>query len=291
VSRLRFATASVLAIVLGAAAIHCSLTTSLDGLAGGATPDGGDSAVTDALAADAPLGDAQALDSSAEAGSDSGRYCSSLGSTPVLCDDFDDEGPFIKWSGAKLGPGASVVRDRTASRSAPNSLLTTSAASANSIPAYLRLTSPSSVHRVRVAYDLRVDARDSQSAYAEVGYIRFGTAVRAHSFYLRLYGGVTPGAGFAAEAYLPDGGIPQNNVSLAGNPFTSWTRVEVDYDLGAAPHVSVTLDGVLAGDTALDPTRFKPDVATVEVGVGYSGPPSSSAWQLRYDNVTVDWDP
>lgn len=124
-----------------------------------------------------------------------------------------------------------------------------------------------------------------------MGYIRFGTAVRVHSFYLRLNGGATPGAAFTAEAYLPDGGIPQNNVSLAGNPFTSWTRVAVDYDLGTAPHVSVSLDGVPAGDVALDPTRFKPDVATVEVGVGYSGHPSSSAWQLRYDNVTVDWDP
>ncbi len=289
-SRLRFATASASAILLGAAAIHCSLTTSLDGLAGGATPDAGDAAVTDAPA-DAPLGDALVLDSSVESGSDGGRYCSTLGSTPAFCDDFDDEGPFIKWSGSEIGPSGSVVRDRSASQSAPNSLLATSGPSADSTTAYLRVTSPSSVRRVRVAYDLRVESRDSQSACAEVSYIRFGTANRAHAFYLRLNGGATPSAGFTAQAYLPDAAVPQNSVSFAGNPFASWTRVVIDYDLGAAPHVSVTLDGVPAGGAALDPALFKPDVATAEVGVRYTGHPSSSAWQLRYDNVTVDWEP
>jgi hypothetical protein len=268
-------------LVLGA----CSLTTSLDGLTGGASSDAGNAG--DAGAADAPALDASTRDSSADGASEGGRYCATVSPTPGFCDDFDDEGPFSRWTTSVIGAGGSVVRDRAAARSNPNSLLTTSAASTVSIPAYLRRTSPSSVHRVRVAYDMRVEARDPQTAYAEVGYIRFGAGTRIHAFYIRLFASTSE---FSSEAYLSDGGIPVKNVGL-GNPLSSWTRVAVDYDLRAAPHVSVTLDGVLAGDTPLDPSLFTPAVADVDIGVGYSGHPSSAGWQLRYDDVTVDFEP
>ena len=109
------------------------------------------------------------------------------------------------------------------------------------------------------------------------------------AFCIRLFGTTSE---FASEAYLADGGIAAKNVPLAGNPlFSTWTRVAIDYDLRAAPHLSVTLDDVLAGDTALDPSLFTPAVADVETGVGYSGHPSSVGSQLRYDDVTVDFDP
>jgi hypothetical protein len=292
VSRLRFALASALAIGLGIGAIQCSLTTSLDGLTGGTSPDAG--------AADAPLADARAdaradassLDGSAEAAVDAGRYCARLTPAPSFCDDFDDEGPFSRWTTSVVGAGGSVVRDPSVSRSAPNSLLTTSAAATSSVAALLRLRSPTSVHRVRFAYDMRVEARDPQTGYAEVSYIRVGAPSSIYAFYIRLFADPGTTTAFTAEAYLPDGGIPQHNVSLAGNSrFTAWTRVAVDLDLRAAPHVSVTLDGAPAGDTALEPSMYPPDIASVETGVGYAGSPSSTAWQLRYDNVTVDWEP
>jgi hypothetical protein len=290
-SRFRFVAATSLAIGLALAATQCSLLTSVDGLAGGAaSPDAADardSSVIDASLVDA---DAAALDGAVEAAADGGRYCAS--STSAFCEDFDDEGPFVKWTSSEIGAGGSVARDRAAALSAPNSLLTTSAASPSSIPAYLRLTTPAVVHRVRIAYDLRVEARDPQTAYAEVGYIRFGPVDSVHAFYMRLYGGASQGSSFTAEAYLPDGGIPQNNVDLAGNPqFSSWTRVAVDYDLRAAPHVSVSVDGVLAGTTPLDASTFPADVARIEVGIGYTGHPTSAAWKLRYDNVTVETEP
>jgi hypothetical protein len=289
-SRFRFVTATALAIGLALAATQCSLLTSVDGLVGGAAaPDAADadSSVTDAPLADA---DAAALDGSVEAAADGGRYCAS--STSAFCEDFDDEGPFVKWTSSEIGAGGSVARDRAASLSAPNSLLTTSAASPSSIPAYLRLTTPAVVHRVRVAYDLRVDARDPQTAYTEAGYIRFGVGNSSHVFYMRLYGGTSQGSSFTAEAYLQDGGIAQNNVDLAGNPqFTSWTRVAIDYDLRAAPHLSVSINGVPSGDTPLDATNFKADVAHIELGIGYTGHPTSAAWKLRYENVTIDTDP
>ena len=265
--------------------------TSLDGLTGG-SPEVGDAGF-----ADAPLDVGSVLDAPVEAasdaGSDAGRYCASLTTKPSFCDDFDDEGPFSNWSGSVIGPGASILRDRAASRSAPNSLLATSPANPASIAAYLRLDSPTTVHRVRVAYDMRVDARDALTAYAEVGYIRFGvTGGKQHAFYIRLRNDTSVATAFAAEAYLPDGGVPDYGVALSGNPqFSSWTRVAVDYDLGTSPHVSVTIDGAVAGSAALDPTLFTSDVAHVDIGIGYTGHPSSAAWQLRYDNVTVDWVP
>ena len=290
-SRLRFGSALVVLLGLGLGAIHCSLTTTLDGLTGGASAEAGE-----AGAVDAPVGDGSLLDASADAASDGGgRYCASLTTKPSFCDDFDDEGNFSNWTTSVIGVGGSVVRDRARAVSAPNSLLATSAPSASSIPALLQLASPSLVHRVRIAYDLRVEARDPQTAYAEVGYIRFGAGeTRVHAFYIRLYADPSQSTAFTAEAYLSDGGTSQKNFSPTNNPrLSDWTRVGVDYDLrvGAAPRISVSINGAPAAETALDPALFTPDFASVGVGVGYSGRPSSAAWQLRYDNVTVDWEP
>lgn len=293
-SRLRFVLATGLAVGLGIGATQCSLTTSVDGLTGGASPEAGEAG--DAAVVDAPPGDADSdaspRDASAEAAIDGGRFCATLTPKPSFCDDFDDEGPFSLWTTPVIGAGGSVVRDRTRAVSAPNSLLTTSAASASSVPALLRLASPTLVHRVRIAYDVRVEARDPQTAYAEVSYIRFGPgSIRKHAFYIRLFAGPTS---FAAEAYLGDGGVSANNFNPINNPtFSDWMRVGVDYDLrdASASRVSVTINGANAGATALDPNLYAPDFASVEVGVGYSGHPSSAGWQLRYDNVTVDWEP
>jgi hypothetical protein len=290
VSRLRLVSASALTLGLAVCATQCSLTTSLEGLSGGASPEAG--SIGETGGSDAPVGDGATPDSSTDAGSDGGRYCASLTTQPSFCDDFDDEGPFSKWTTSVVGAGGSAVRDRSAAVSAPNSLLTTSAVSASSVPALLRLASPTLVHRVRVAYDLRVEARDPQTAYAEVGYIRFGPGeTHVHAFYMRLFADPTLSTSFTAEAYLPDAGISQANFNPASNPqFTKWTRVAVDYDLRGAPRVEVSIDGVSAGQTALDASIFTPDFASVEVGIGYAGHPTSAAWQLRYDNVTVDWD-
>ena len=100
---------SAVAIALGIAATRCSLTTSLDGLAGTALPlDAG------ADAADARAPDADAAD----AGKDGGRFCASLTPSPTFCDDFDDEGPFALWAETHANAGSSATRDRGAFRSA-----------------------------------------------------------------------------------------------------------------------------------------------------------------------------
>lgn len=275
---------SALAIAFGIAATRCSLTTSLDGLSGPPSPPETGADAADAMTADA--GDA------GDAGKDGGRFCASLAPSPMFCDDFDDEGPFAQWTEQRVSAGGTVVRDRGASRSPPNSLLTVAPGSATSGgAALLALTSPTAVRRVRFAYDMRVDARDPQTGYAEVSYLNFGSPDRLYAFYVRLFADPARTTTFTAEAYLPDGGVPQHNVELAGDPkFTDWMRVVVDLDLRNAPHVAVTVDGALAGETALEPSLYPPSVATVGPGIGYAASPSGG-WKLRYDNVTVDLEP
>ena len=282
-SRFRLVSTSVLAIAFGVAA--CSLTTSLDGYSGAVPPSEAGNDAADATT------DADA-DADAGGGKDGGRFCASLTPSPTFCDDFDEEGPFTPWVETRVNAGSTITRDHGAFRSAPSSLLTVSQGSAmGGGAAFLRLTSPSAVRRARFAYDLRVDARDPQTGYAEVSYLRFGGADKVYAFYVRLFHDPARTTAFTAEAYLPDGGIPQHNVNLAGDPkFTDWTRIVVDVDLRTAPHVTVTVDGALAGETTLEPSLYPPSVATVEPGVGYAGSPAG-AWKLRYDNVAVDWEP
>lgn len=269
---------------------RCSLTTSLDGLTGAASPDASDSS------ADAPLVEGgPAPDSSADGGLDGGvdgggHFCASLVPAPMFCDDFDVEDSFARWTGMRLNAGGTITRDQAAFTSAPSSLLTMTPPSTSMHgAAALLLSSASAVRRVRYGFDLRVDARDPQTAYSEVSYIHFGGASALYAFYMRLHD-ASSGATFTTEAYLPDGGIPQHDVNVAGAKFTDWMRVVIDLDLRTAPHFSVTIDGALAGDVPLEASLYTPAVATVETGIGFEGTPASGGWKLRYDNVTVDFE-
>lgn len=282
------------AIGIGIAMLRCSLTTSLDGLSGGVDPveagsggpEAGSDATTNGDAASAP-------DSSTDAGTDGGRFCASLAQASSFCDDFDDEGPFAGWTETRVGGGGTVTRDRGAFRSAPNSLLAMTPASASGSAAALSLASPTTIHRVVFAFDMRIDARDPQTGYAEVSYIRFGDpSSPPYALYMRVFNDPAIRTVVTTEAYLSDGGVPQHNVALAGDPkFTDWARVVVDLDLRSAPHLTVTVDGAVAADAALESAFYPPAVARVEPGIGYVGSPTSGAWKLRFDNVTVDWLP
>lgn len=283
----------MVAVAVCLAMLRCTLTTSLDGLSGGVEPADADARDADAGSDVTTNGDATgAADSPVDAVTDGGRFCASLAQAPSFCDDFDDEGPFSRWTGTRTAKGGMVTRDRGASRSAPNSLLTVSPASASTTSAALSLASTSTIHRVVLGFDMRIDARDLQTGYAEVSYIRFGDPSSwAYAFYMRVYGDPAL-TGATVEAYLPDGGKLQHNVALAGAPtFADWTRVVVDLDLRTAPQLTVTINGVVAAVAALGPELYPPTVARVEPGVGYVGAPSSGAWSLRFDNVTVDWLP
>ena len=74
----------------------------------------------------------------------------------------------------------------------------------------LSVTSPSTIRRVVYAFDMRIDARDPQTGYAEVSNIRFGDpTTRLYAFYMRACADLVVPVAATIEASLADGGIPR----------------------------------------------------------------------------------
>jgi len=273
---------AVSVVALGAGAVQCSLLPSLDGLVGGqGLPDASDEVPRDVSPADAP----------AESG-DGGRWCASLSPTPMFCDDFDDQGPFTRWTDLYVRSGGTVGRDGTAFRSAPNALLALSPASVDPSSSLVYLSTTATKSKVRIAYDMRIDARDPKTGYAEINYINFDTPGLAFAVYLRVFDSASSVTRITSEVYLPDGGIPAHDVALAGMPrFDVWTRVGVEVDVASTPRtLTVTIDGIVAALQTLEPGLYAPGPVSARVGIGYTGYPTTGDWRIRYDNVTIDWE-
>ena len=258
-------------------ALECGLFPSLDGLSSG-EPDA--SPAPDATTADAPGADA----------ADCGRWCDSLSPKPMFCDDFDDQGPLTRWTDQFVREDASVGRDPSAFTSSPNALLALSPAAQNPSSALVYLETADTKSRVHVAYDMRIDARDPSVGYAEINYIHFDMSSVPFAIYLRVFDSTSSTSTITSEAYLADGGIPAHDVPLSGSPrFDQWTQMEIDIDLASTHTLSVTIDGQPAGSTALESNLYTPGPVKVDVGIGYTGYPTTGAWSIRYDNATIDW--
>lgn len=260
---------------LALSTIRCALMPAVDELSGGER-------VSDAAA--------EQRDAASPDGGDAGRWCDSVSPKPMFCDDFDDQGPLSRWDGQYTRAGGFVGRDDASARSAPSSLLvvTPPATGPGSAIVYRATTTPKS--KVRVAYDVKIDARDSKSGYAESDYIRFDGPLR-FSVYLRLNLDPKVTNVITSEAY-PDGGVQAHDVSLGvGSRFDAWTRVVVTVDLASNPRtLTATLDGVPVASQVLEPSLYGPGPVAVQPGLGYTGAPTESDWRIRYDNVTIDWE-
>ena len=268
------------AIVLGVGGAQC-LFPYVDPLTGsGVSPS------------DASFAGPKAASADGRADAEGGRFCASLSPPPGFSDDFDDPGPFIpKWDSAYTRAGGSVVRDGMDFRSSPSSLLTISPPASGPSSAVLNHASNGAKGKVRVAYDIKVDARDSKSAYAEVDYIRFEGAGFRFSTYLRLNLDANSPTQLAAEAYLADGGISAHNLSLPAARFDKWTHVAISIDVVSSPHMlSVSIDGAPAATQVLESNMYGPGPVTVSPGIGFTASPSASDWRIRYDNLTIDWE-
>lgn len=221
-----------------------------------------------------------------------GRYCATLSPTPSFCDDFDDTGLITpKWDGVSTNAGATIARDSADSVSAPSSLLAVSPPGNGTSSAYAYHASVSPKSKVRVAFDIKIDARDTQSGYAEIDYIRFEGAGFQFASYLRVNTPSKYETQLAVEAYLPDGGIPVHDLTVTGGRFDQWTRVAITFDLASNPHLaSVSINGVQVASQALEANMYGPGPVTVRPGIGFVGSPAASSWKIRQDNLTIDWE-
>jgi hypothetical protein len=275
---------------MGALAIQCSALIPFDGYVG---PDGsvdaaaadatGDHATPDAASAEA----SDAVDAGSVDG-DAGRWCASLVPAPMFCDDFDDEGDFLpKWSNVILRNGGTVTRDPSAFRSAPSSMLASTPSSTMDSSGYLVFSPSTTVQHVKLAYDMRIDTRDTQAGYAEIAYVVLTGAYRT-DFYIRAYQDPMKN-GFTTES-LSDGSVPQHVLDLGSTmTFDTWRRVAIDIDVATAHAVTVSIDGIQILNQPLEPELYFPGALEVRPGIGYIDTPSGP-WSMRWDNVTIDWN-
>ena len=224
----------------------------------------------------------------AESGADVGEasapaFCPNLNPAPKFCDDFDRP-PTKAWSSTDVLAGGTVAVDGTAFTSAPNALLTTTPGADYQV-ARRTLSIPNTSH-VHVSYRVRVE---QFGTYAEVGYVRVAAAGHPSQFYFRVSSLPQP-VSFATEALPPDGGVIPHQVTLAGAPtFDTWRKVEVDLTFGSANVVTVKIDGSIVGVQNLESDLYVAGAVTVDVGTGYVDK-SSTAFKIRYDDVTIDWN-
>lgn len=275
---LRLGAHAIGAAALATATLACSLLNSAEGLTGGAPPqDAGASA-------EAAPGAGAARDGAPADGGDAslGRWCDQQVPRPLLCDDFDDEGPLTtRWTSVNSDPTTSIARDDGDWRSPPSSLLTISRPDNASTHVYAKKTlGPKS--RISYAFDVKIDTFGS---YAEIAYIRVAGPNVGHAYYVRVGSGRT--AGLTAEAYLSDGGVPQHNTDL-GVDLSSWTRLVIDVDLSSTPHtMKATVNGKATVTEPLEAGNYEAGDTAVEAGMGYvtAGSPD---WKIRWDNVAID---
>lgn len=213
------------------------------------------------------------------------RWCDALSTKPMFCEDFDIPPLAPAWE-THIDTGASVNVNVTDSRSPPGSLLVAIADNpAQKLAGYLKFAPPSppaTVSKLHYTFDFRIDTAGS---YAEIAYVRLSSG---HSFYFRAdTAGVRT---FTAEAYLADGGIPAHDIALTvPQTLTAWTHFDVTIDLASAQRTAkVLVDGTQVASQNLESTLYAPGAASIQAGIGYA-PDGTSAWAMRFDNVTLDW--
>lgn len=277
-----------LAALFALASARCTLLISSDGLVGSETPldtDGGNG--TDGARADAPSGDAGSNDAPSNQDATDApaqRWCAQQTPAPRFCDDFDDQGPFALWPDQLLEPGTAITRDGQNARSAPSSALVTVPGGAVQHARLKRVLGVAT--KLTYSFDLAVD---KWGGYAEIAYVTVaGTSVH-HAYYVRV-SDANSALGVTAEAYPPDGGVPQHNLTLTTPPAPGqWKRISLEIDLGSSPRkMTARVDGAVVGSSDLEAELYQPGEATVSVGIGFS-PSSASAWAIRFDNATAVW--
>ena len=212
-----------------------------------------------------------------------------------FCADFDNlkdvfdrsPGAFCDFGGLENNcvdttSGGAIALDTMFFRSAPNAMLATLPPSnAGTTRALLFRPVPTSGSTLTYAFDLRIDAAGMGSV--TVGEIQLGDM--GHRITLRVDNGIPDGGqigpGLVVEeesssglSELPIGSVP------------SGTFVRISAVTTSAPNtVTVSIDGKNPGTLSIAGTT---DTRARAISLGLVGAAPSTAWRMRYDNVTFD---
>lgn len=257
--------ASALATVLCA----CSLTTSLDGLSGGASNSADGGAQTDGGSPGDP---------SSGCDQDAGH---------LLCDDFD-HGPLPgPWGGTQIALGAMSL-DPNAARSKPSSLsVALSPASGTTRPqAFLAKVFTVKPSTLTLAFDARFDAIDSPESTSPIVIAsmllsqgsKYGVHLVLVGTSLSLWEEIlssTGQGGTSAKHPLP-------------NPATlgDWRRYRIELRIAATGLATVWRDDAQVVSEVVHPTVVG-GTPLVGLGVSSAGIPSPGV-SAHFDNVTID---
>jgi hypothetical protein len=238
----------------------CSLITSLDGLAGGASDalDGASPSEASSEAGDASSAEAEApFDAAAP-------FCSALTNSPAFCADFDGTDPVAGWSRTLFSGNGAVVEPSTAAfHSAPRALRSSVGLGGERF-AFVERNLATADH-VRLSYSIYVDLRPSSDDY-EVNILSFTGPGTSYDFYLAID---HTGAAYAQQISTADGGGGVTLVPLTQEiPTKTWRRVVLDVTLTGAREMVVTIDGV---EAARSPIAYaQPGAVVARAGITYA---------------------
>jgi hypothetical protein len=282
-------------VLLGA----CSLTTSLDGLTGGAVDaafafdsgTGGDSGPFGAEAGPPPEGGTGTDGATDADASPLGPYCDSLVPKPSFCDDFEraSASALGSWDSRALSGGGVVTLD-------PSTRTPTGRELHVSIPVFpAGSVSVASLDRtfvaaqiIKLSYALRIDAAPPQGAQQVMVVSVSPPASNGDFFHTYLF--VAPDGVRLVEETFPAGsnagGAFVQNTLAVPIVFGTWQRIDMTLVLTAPPRISLHVDGMVAFDGAADPF-YRPGVAGVSAGIHYTDTPSGPL-SARVDDLYVD---
>ncbi|MDB4940817.1 MAG: hypothetical protein JWP97_351 [Labilithrix sp.] len=260
----------------------CTLTTSLDGLAGPElAPDAGaDVGPLVDTGADAPPPPDAAVDA---ADARPPTFCETLVPAPTFCDDFERTDVKGGWDAVQTSDTGKVLIG--AVPAGGHELVTTQ-------PAFTMGVASARVERkVSVPNTLRYAAQLAFEAPLAEGYMQVMSSLvyqAGTSDFEAVFLMVRPSGAFLAVQTFP-GGQPATYVEypLAGLLPTGAARsTALDLTLSGTPRLRYTVEGQIAVDVAL-PALFRPGAVIIDAGIHFGEGPAG-ALTLHIDDVVID---
>jgi hypothetical protein len=274
------------ALSIGAACTSCALILGYGDPAELAAPrdDGGGAGMPDVVGVDASARDA------------SGPFCPSLSPTPTFCTSFDEASYLAGWSGSDLVNGV-ISRDTSTFTSSPASLRAAFApqGAGSTVNANVSLDVPgfdAKPFTATLAFDVRVEAAAPQGAFAVIANALVVAGPGAPTFILQVIATPLPDGTSAALSLLevlPGGGTTTHS-ALQSISMARWSRVEITTTIGSRGTTGNDVKLLVDGKNAFTGPIVQ------EIGTGGPGvtlglsavADNTTAWSLRYDNVTID---